>query len=362
VRFHDIRHTRITELGHALKNPLQVAAISGHDDLGVLKRYFNATAEDLATVLNRLEGERDAVTRIEPGTDYSVAVDALAALPEQEALMAFMEATRRRNACAFAHRATGTGELDSTSRLVYISDGINRTDAMNMRQGSRIASWYGGGVDYLKAIVPTFALSGGTFSDVNRALLYLDGKNTGGGGVGPQWPKGDTGPQGPASGHDDLAVHYDDSTQQSVTLGGSGGTAIHNVRALETDTDAVNVGQLNRSARDTFSQANAYADAGDAANRDWAKAYTDSRLTPLSRRINQAGAVGSVIGGMALSAGSVQQQDKLSMGAASFRGQSAIGIGYVHRFDNDRVAVAVGVAIAGEGSTLAVSVSIGLNH
>jgi hypothetical protein len=98
VRFHDIRHTRITELGHALKNPLQVAAISGHDDLSVLKRYFNATAEDLAQVLNRLEGERDSAARLEPGTAYALAVEALAALPEQEALMAVMESMRRRNA------------------------------------------------------------------------------------------------------------------------------------------------------------------------------------------------------------------------------------------------------------------------
>lgn len=266
---------------------------------------------------------------------------------------------------SFGHRATGAGELDTTSRLVYVSDGINPTDAMNMRQGAQIASWYGGGVDYLNGIGPTFALSGGTFSDVNSALQYLDGKSGGGDGVGPQGPKGDTGPQGPAgigNGHDDLAVHYDDASQGSVTLGGTGGTAIHNLRAGVADTDAVNVDQLNRSARDTLSQANAYADAGDAANRDWAKAYTDSQLRPLNRRINQAGAVGSVIGGMALSAGSVQQQDKLSMGVASYRGQSAIGIGYVHRFENDRIAVAVGGAFAGEGSALAVSVSIGLNQ
>lgn len=257
------------------------------------------------------------------------------------------------------------GFLDNTSRLVYVSDGINPTDAMNMRQGAQIASWYGGGVDYLNGIGPTFSLSGGDFRDVGSALLYLDGKETGGGGIGPQGPKGDTGAQGPAgagSGHDDLAVHYDDSSQQSVTLGGSGGTAIHNVRAGTADTDAVNVDQLNRSAQNTLSQANAYADAGDLANRDWAKAYTDSQIRPLNRRINQAGAVGSVIGGMALSAGSVQQQDKLSMGVASYRGQSAIGIGYVHRFENDRVAVAVGGAFAGEGSALAVSVSIGLNR
>ncbi|MET0506419.1 MAG: tyrosine-type recombinase/integrase [Luteibacter sp.] len=67
ARLHDLRHTRITELGHALKNPLQVAAISGHDDLGVLKRYFNATAEDLATVLNRLEGKERRPLGLSPG-------------------------------------------------------------------------------------------------------------------------------------------------------------------------------------------------------------------------------------------------------------------------------------------------------
>lgn len=265
---------------------------------------------------------------------------------------------------SFGHKGD-PGFLDSTSRLVYVSDGINPTDAMNMRQGGLIASWYGGGVDYLNGIGPTFSLSGGDFRDVGSALLYLDSKTGSGGGVGPQGPqgpKGDTGPQGPAgigNGRDDLAVHYDDASQQSVTLGGSGGTAIHNLRAGVADTDAVNVDQLNRSAQSTLNQANSYSDAGDMRTRDWAKAYTDSQIRPLNRRINQAGAVGSVIGGMALSAGSVQQQDKLSMGVASYRGQSAIGIGYVHRFD--RVAVAVGGAFAGEGSALAVSVSIGLN-
>ncbi|QWT20788.1 YadA-like family protein [Bacillus sp. NP157] len=269
---------------------------------------------------------------------------------------------------SFGHRAGGAGELDVTNRLVYISDGINPTDAMNMRQGNQIASWYGGGAEQLNgvSIAPMFQLSGGMFRDVNSALVYLDSKTgSEGGSVGPQGPKGDTGPQGPAgvgSGRDDLAVHYDDASQGAVTLGGSGGTAIHNLRAGTADTDAVNLDQLNRSAQSTLSQANAYADVGDSQTRDWAKAYTDSQIRPLNRRINQAGAVGSVIGGMALSAGSVQQQDKLSMGVASYRGQSAIGIGFVHRFENDRVAVAVGGAFAGEGSAVAVSVSIGLNH
>lgn len=67
ARLHDLRHTRITELGHRLNNPLQVAAISGHDDLTVLKRYFNSTASELGAILNKLEmkqkkaGSSDAV-------------------------------------------------------------------------------------------------------------------------------------------------------------------------------------------------------------------------------------------------------------------------------------------------------------
>lgn len=100
--------------------------------------------------------------------------------------------------------------------------------------------------------------------------------------------------------------------------------------------------QLNRSAQRTLSQANAYSDAGDSKARDWARAYTDSQLKPLNRRIAQAGAVGSVFGSMAPSAGAIPQHSKLSMGVTGYRGQSAIGIAYTYRFENDRVAIAVG--------------------
>ena len=96
ARLHDLRHTRISELGNLLKNPLQVAAISGHDDLGVLQRYFHVTAGDLAKLLNQLESGKAPVR---PQADaYGNAVDALLALPEQEALMAVLEASKKRHA------------------------------------------------------------------------------------------------------------------------------------------------------------------------------------------------------------------------------------------------------------------------
>ena len=275
------------------------------------------------------------------------------------------------------------GTAQNQRRIVNLADGVAPSDAMTMRQGAGIASIFGGGADFLTSQAPTYIFTSpgaaGTYTNVGTALDALDnGLNavnqrvdtlptTGGGTgeVGPQGPKGDTGatgatgPQGATgtgNGTDALAVHYDDATKAAATLGGAGGTIIHNLRAGVVDTDGANVGQVQQA----LAQAKSYADEGDARTLDWAKAYTDQQIRPLNRRINQAGAVGSVFGSMALSAGAIPQADKLSMGMAGYRGQSAIGIAYTHRFNNDRVAVAVGGAFAGDGSALGVSVSIGL--
>lgn len=82
ARLHDLRHTRITEIGNALKNPLQVASISGHEDLSVLKRYFNASAEELGAVLEELEEEKRSKNRKHTkGADVLAdAIDALGRL------------------------------------------------------------------------------------------------------------------------------------------------------------------------------------------------------------------------------------------------------------------------------------------
>lgn len=50
-RFHDLRHEATTRLAERVTNPLELARITGHKDLKMLLRYYNATAEELAKKL-----------------------------------------------------------------------------------------------------------------------------------------------------------------------------------------------------------------------------------------------------------------------------------------------------------------------
>jgi len=54
ARIHDLRHTRITELGSKL-TAAEVTSISGHRDLASFKRYHNPRPEDVGEKLERLE-------------------------------------------------------------------------------------------------------------------------------------------------------------------------------------------------------------------------------------------------------------------------------------------------------------------
>ena len=49
--FHDLRHTAITRLAFIFSNPMEIAAISGHKSLSMLKRYTHLKAEDLVKKL-----------------------------------------------------------------------------------------------------------------------------------------------------------------------------------------------------------------------------------------------------------------------------------------------------------------------
>lgn len=46
--FHDLRHTAITQLATKLPNLIELAAVSGHKSLTMLKRYYHPNAMDLA--------------------------------------------------------------------------------------------------------------------------------------------------------------------------------------------------------------------------------------------------------------------------------------------------------------------------
>ena len=51
LRFHDLRHEATSRLFERGLNPMQVAAITGHKSLSMLKRYTHLRAQDLVKLL-----------------------------------------------------------------------------------------------------------------------------------------------------------------------------------------------------------------------------------------------------------------------------------------------------------------------
>ena len=51
IRFHDLRRTAITRMAEKLPNVIELAAVSGHKSLMVLKQYYRPSAVDLAIKL-----------------------------------------------------------------------------------------------------------------------------------------------------------------------------------------------------------------------------------------------------------------------------------------------------------------------
>lgn len=48
LRMHDLRHIAVTRLAERLPNIVELAAVSGHSDVRMLKRYYHPNAEALA--------------------------------------------------------------------------------------------------------------------------------------------------------------------------------------------------------------------------------------------------------------------------------------------------------------------------
>jgi integrase len=48
LHFHDLRHIAVTRLAEKLPNIVELASVSGHQDVRMLKRYYHPKAEDLA--------------------------------------------------------------------------------------------------------------------------------------------------------------------------------------------------------------------------------------------------------------------------------------------------------------------------
>ena len=52
LHFHDLRHESTTPLARKLPNIIELAKVTGHRDVNMLRRYYNITAEELAQKLD----------------------------------------------------------------------------------------------------------------------------------------------------------------------------------------------------------------------------------------------------------------------------------------------------------------------
>lgn len=58
LRFHDLRHEATSRFFERGFNPMQVATITGHKTLQMLKRYTHLKAEDLADMMETPQFQR----------------------------------------------------------------------------------------------------------------------------------------------------------------------------------------------------------------------------------------------------------------------------------------------------------------
>nr|WP_321889383.1 YadA-like family protein [Burkholderia cenocepacia] len=131
--------------------------------------------------------------------------------------------------------SVSVGSTGQQRQIIYVARGTANTDAVNVSQLKEAVAAFGGNasVDANGPIVnPTYTIGGTTYRNVGDALNALS--NLGGGGTDP------------------LAVTYgtnEDGTPNFavVTLKGTDGTTLSNVKAGVADTDAVNVSQLKDS-------------------------------------------------------------------------------------------------------------------
>lgn len=279
-------------------------------------------------------------------------------------------------------------------QIANVGAGTLPFDAVNVSQldagGQALAAWIGGGAAFIAAgagayTAPTFVLtnpySAGTYNNVGDAITALDDAvaQTSGGAQGPAGPQGPAGrdgaqgpqgPQGPAGADgaqgpagtdgapDALAVHYDDTTRDAVTLQGDSGTQVHKVAAGVARTDAVNVGQVN----DALRSARTYTDLRSVDTLNSARAYTDMRVGQLNLRVNYAlaAAASNANAAAAVAAQDPSNRNRVALADGMASGVHAWTVMYQHR---TRTGVTWNASIAGEqggGSSDSRQVGIGV--
>jgi autotransporter adhesin len=294
------------------------------------------------------------------------------------------------------------GVVGNERQLVNLAAGVQATDAVNISQLMPFAASFGGGASFAGGVfsAPTYVIQGTGYDDVGSAFDAVDGKltdlyskvGTGGtqgppGPPGPAGPVGATGPQGPAgpAGGGPDEVSYSDSSHATILLSDEHGTLVRNVADGEVASDAVNKGQLDAQTQDALDSAETYADAGDSETLGAANAYTDARIAKLAggdfdsvnqridaldlrvntldqrvavldERIGRVAALGAALAMTAPDA-RIPGDNQVGVGVGTFRGHSAVGIGYSRMFGRG-AAFRLGAAVAGHGDN---SVGAGVN-
>lgn len=89
ARLHDLRHTRVTELG-TLLSAAEAAMVSGHRDMGTFMRYFNPKPEDIGRRIDALEAQRN------DNKELQGLIDKLALQSVEDITAIFMSAIQRK--------------------------------------------------------------------------------------------------------------------------------------------------------------------------------------------------------------------------------------------------------------------------
>ena len=116
--------------------------------------------------------------------------------------------------------SVGTSINSGYRRIVYVDEGINGTDAVNVNQLKDLSELLGGSTLTNGQWGEKFAVDGTEYDSVADAISSLAGGS-------------------------DNSVLYDGDDKSTVTLRGTNGTKITNLAAGVNDTDAVNFGQLS---------------------------------------------------------------------------------------------------------------------
>nr|WP_279616274.1 YadA-like family protein [Burkholderia anthina] len=141
------------------------------------------------------------------------------------------------NSVADRLNSVSVGSTGQQRQIIYVARGTNNTDAVNVSQLKEAVAAFGGnasvGADG-SIVNPTYTIGGTTYRNVGDALDALANLGGGGGGTDP------------------LAVTYGKNSDgtpnfEVVTLKGTDGTTLSNVKAGVADKDAVNVSQLKGS-------------------------------------------------------------------------------------------------------------------